>query len=240
MKKNLQEVRALLFDVFGTVVDWRSSVIREGERLGRVKCLAVDWAAFADGWRAGYPRAMDLVRSGALPWQSIDSLHRRILDELLAQFGIAEAFDEREREALNYVWHRLAPWPDTVAGLKRLKGKLVIGTLSNGNVALLVDMAKHARLPWDVVFSAELFRHYKPDPHVYLGAVELLGLRPWEVMMVAAHKSDLDAAKRCGLKAAFVQRPLELGAKGRKDVKAEARFELNVRDFGHLAERLGA
>jgi 2-haloacid dehalogenase len=240
MKKNLQEVRALLFDVFGTVVDWRSSVIREGERLGRARRLAVDWAAFADGWRAGYPQAMNLVRSGALPWQSIDRLHRRILDELLARFGIAEAFDEREREAFNRIWHRLAPWPDAVAGLKRLKRKFVIGTLSNGNVALLVDMAKHAKLPWDVVFSAELFRHYKPDPEAYLGAVELLGLRPWEVMMVAAHKSDLNAAKRCGLKTAFVQRPLELGAKDRKDVKPEARFELNVRDFGQLAERLSA
>jgi 2-haloacid dehalogenase len=240
MKKSLQDVRALVFDVFGTVVDWRSSVIREGERWGRAKRLDVDWAAFADGWRAGYPQAMELVRSGALPWQSIDRLHRRILDELLARFGIASAFDDCEREAFNHVWHRLAPWPDSVSGLKRLKRKYVIATLSNGNVSLLVNMAKHARLPWDAVFSAELFRHYKPDPRAYLGPVELLGLRPWEVIMVAAHKSDLDAAKRCGLKTAFVQRPLELGPKGRKDVKPEARYDLNARDFAQLAERLGA
>lgn len=240
MREHLSEVRALVFDVFGTVVDWRSSVIREGERHGRAKRLAVDWDAFADAWRAGYPRAMDQVRSGALPWQSIDRLHRRILDELLVEFGIADAFDDDARTSFNLVWHRLAPWPDAVAGLKRLKRRFVVGTLSNGNVALLVAMAKHAKLPWDVVFSAELFHHYKPDPEVYLGAVELLGLRPWQVMMVAAHKSDLDAAKRCGLKTAFVQRPLELGARGRNDVKPESRFDLNVRDFGRLAERLGS
>jgi 2-haloacid dehalogenase len=232
-------VKALVFDVFGTVVDWRTSVIREGERRGRSKRLAVDWAAFADAWRAGYPAAMDLVRTGALPWQNVDRLHRRILDELLARFGVAAAFDEAERQDFNRVWHRLRPWPDVVPGLRRLRRAYVIGTLSNGNVSLLVDMARYAKLPWDVVLSAELFRHYKPDPQAYLGAVELLGLRPYEVMLVAAHKSDLDGAKRCGLKTGFVQRRLEYGPRGRKDVKAEVRFDLNARDFLQLAERLG-
>jgi 2-haloacid dehalogenase len=215
-------------------------VIREGQRRGRAKRLQLDWAAFADSWRAGYPKAMDMVRSGALAWQNIDRLHRRILDELLDEHGIGEAFDEAEREDFNRVWHRLTPWPDSVNGLRRLKKRLVVGTLSNGNVSLLVDMARHAKLPWDVVFSAELFHHYKPDPQAYLGAVELLGLRPYNVMLVAAHKGDLDAAKRCGLKAAFVQRPLEFGEQARKDLKPEARFDLNVRDFHQLADRLGA
>lgn len=239
MRQSLEEVQALVFDVFGTVVDWRSSVIREGQRRGRAKRLKLDWAAFADSWRAGYPKAMEMVRSGALPWQNIDRLHRRILDELLAEYRVGEAFDEAEREELNRVWHRLAPWPDAVGGLRRLKKRQVIGTLSNGNLSLLVDMARHAKLPWDVVLSAELFHHYKPDPQVYLGAVELLGLRPYNVMLVAAHKSDLDAAKRCGLKTAFVQRPLEFGDRGREDLKPEARFDLNVRDFLQLADRFG-
>jgi 2-haloacid dehalogenase len=238
LKQALQEVKALVFDVFGTVVDWRASVIREGERNGRKKRLEIDWGAFADAWRAGYPAAMDLVRTGALPWHNVDRLHRRILDELLAQFGVDAAFDETEREDFNRVWHRLKPWPDVVAGLRRLKRAYVIGTLSNGNVSLLVDMAKHAKLPWDVVFSAELFRHYKPDPQAYLGAVELLGLRPYEVMLVAAHKTDLDGAKRCGLRTGFVARPLEYGPRRRQDVTHEIRFDLNVRDFHQLARRL--
>ncbi|MCX7891215.1 MAG: haloacid dehalogenase type II [Burkholderiales bacterium] len=240
MRKALAEVKALAFDVFGTVVDWRGTIIREGRRLGAAKRLVVDWAAFADGWRAGYAPAMDRVRRGELAWTPVDALHRMILDDLLAQFGIAAAFDEAERSHFNRVWHRLKPWPDAVAGLKRLKKRFVIATLSNGNVALLVDMAKHAKLPWDAVLSAELFRHYKPDPQVYLGACELLGLRPWQMMMVAAHKSDLDAAKRCGLKAAFVQRPLEFGPGARKDLKPEPRFEVNAKDFIDLAKKLGA
>jgi 2-haloacid dehalogenase len=240
MKKTLGEVKALTFDVFGTVVDWRGSVIREGRRLGAAKKLKVDWAAFADGWRAGYAPAMDRVRRGELPWMPIDALHRMILDDLLAQFLIADAFDEAERAHFNLVWHRLKPWPDAVAGLRRLKKRYVIATLSNGNVALLLDMAKHSKLPWDTILSAELFHHYKPDPQAYLGACELLGLRPWQVMMVAAHKTDLDAAKRCGLKAAFVQRPLEFGPKVKKDVAPEPRFEVNAKDFLDLAKKLGA
>ncbi|MGW8271650.1 MAG: haloacid dehalogenase type II, partial [Burkholderiales bacterium] len=210
MKNPLRGVRALVFDVFGTVVDWRGSLIAEGRRLGRAKRIDVDWAAFADAWRAGYRPAMARVRSGALGWTPIDALHRMILDELLERFAI-RGLSEAEIEHLNRVWHRLKPWPDARAGLRRLKRDVVIATLSNGNVALLTNMAKYAGLPWDCILSAELFNHYKPDPETYLGAARLLGCAPQEVMMVAAHKDDLRAARACGLRTGFVARPQEYG-----------------------------
>ena len=237
MRAKPPAVRALLFDVFGTVVDWRGSIIREGRALGRSKKLRVNWAAFADAWRAGYRPAMVRVRSGELPWTTIDRLHRMILGDLLRQFGIAK-LSEGEIEHLNRAWHRLQPWPDARRGLARLKRGYVIGTLSNGNVGLLVDMAKHARLPWDCVLSAELFRHYKPDPEAYLGAAQLLGLAPREVMMVAAHKDDLFAAKACGLATAFVRRPREYGPTARADLKAERAFDVDAADFLDLAAQL--
>jgi len=230
-------VKALVFDVFGTVVDWRGSIIREARRAGRRKGQSADWEAFADAWRAGYRPAMDRVRrSGS--WIKLDDLHRMILDELVERFGLR--FSERDKRDLNAAWHRLSPWPDAVRGLERLKRRYLIGTLSNGNVALLVDMARHARLPWDCVFSAELFRHYKPDPEVYRGAAELLGLTPRDVMLVAAHKDDLAAARRCGLKSAFVRRPLERGPTSRPDLAADPRCTINADDFLDLARRLGA
>ena len=238
MKTGLKEVKALLFDVFGTVVDWRGSIIAEGRALGRKKRIKADWAAFADGWRAGYAPAMERVRRGDLPWASIDVLHRMILVELLAKFGIDE-LSEVEKDDLNRVWHRLKAWPDSVQGLVRLKKRYAVATLSNGNMALLVDMAKHAGLPWDCVLSAELFHHYKPDREAYLGAVRMLGLRPGEAMMVAAHKSDLDAAAAAGLRTAFVARPDEFGDPATYDAKPEKRFDLNVKDFIELAQKLG-
>jgi 2-haloacid dehalogenase len=237
MPSPARELRALVFDVFGTVVDWRGSIIGEGRRLGRAKRLRVDWPAFADAWRAGYRPAMARVRSGELGWTSIDALHRMILDDLLRQFRIA-GLTEAEKDHLNRAWHRLKPWPDARNGLARLKRGFTIGTLSNGNVALLVNMAKHARLPWDCVLSAELFRHYKPDPEAYLGAARLLGLAPRQVMLVAAHKDDLFAAKACGLRTAFVRRPLEFGRHVRTDLRAERAFDFNVDDFLELAARL--
>lgn len=237
MSARLGAVKALVFDVFGTVVDWRGSLIAEGRRLGRARGLRVDWAAFADAWRAGYRPAMARVRAGALPWTSIDALHRMILDELLPRFGIA-GLDEAGIDHLNRAWHRLRPWPDARTGLRRLKRTRVISTLSNGNVALLTNMAKHARLPWDCILSAELFHHYKPDPEAYLGAAAILGLAPHEVMMVAAHKDDLRAARACGLATAFVARPMEYGPDVRVDRKPEPSFDLNVRDFNALAARL--
>jgi 2-haloacid dehalogenase len=237
MRGKAPTVKALVFDVFGTVVDWRGSIIREGAILGRQKRLHVDWAAFADAWRAGYRPAMARVRSGELPWMKIDDLHRTILDGLLKQFSI-RGLSEAEIDHLNCAWHRLRPWPDARRGLARLKRAHTIATLSNGNVALLVNMAKHARLPWDAVFSAELFRHYKPDAETYLGAAQLLGLAPDEVMMVAAHKDDLHAAKACGLKTAFVRRPLEYGPKARTDLKPERAFDFNAGDFLDLSNQL--
>ncbi len=242
-----RQVKALTFDVFGTVVDWRGSIIAEGRKLARRKqrgggwsgpVMAADWAAVADAWRAGYRPAMDRVRRGELPWTSIDGLHRMILDELTARFRI-EGLTAAEKADFNRAWHRLAPWKDSVAGLKRLKKRYVIATLSNGNVALLTNMAKHGGLPWDCILSAELFGHYKPDPEAYQGAARLLGVEPGEVMMVAAHKEDLDAAARAGLRTAFVQRPLEFGDPARKDVAPERRFDVNAKDFVDLARRLG-
>ena len=174
---SLAGVKALAFDVFGTVVDWRGSIVREGAKWGKAKGLNVDWGKFADRWRAGYAPAMDKVRKGTLPWMKLDALHRLILDELLPEFHI-EGLTEAEKDHWNRVWHRLTPWPDAVAGLARLRKKFVLATLSNGNVSLLVEMAKAAGLPWDTVLSAELFHHYKPDREVYLGAADLLGCQP--------------------------------------------------------------
>ena len=231
--------RALIFDVFGTVVDWRGSILRECRALGRKKKLAVDWDAFTDAWRAGYKPAMARVRSGELPWMNIDQLHRMILDELLARFSIG-GLTEDEIGHLNRVWHRLDPWPDARRGLALLKRRHVIATLSNGNVSLLVNMAKHGRLPWDAVLSAELFHHYKPDPESYLGAAAMLGFEPAQVMMVAAHKDDLRAAKRCGLRTAFVRRPREKGPKVELDLAADRAFNYNSDNFLDLADQLGA
>jgi len=230
-------VKALAFDVFGTVVDWRGSIIREGRLLGRRKKIRADWAAFADAWRAGYRPAMARVRSGDLPWTRIDDLHRMILDGLLERFGL-RGLNEVELDHLNRVWHRLEPWPDARTGLARLKRRHVIATLSNGNVALLTNMAKHARLPWDCILSAEVVRHYKPDPETYLGAADLLGVKPQELMMVAAHKDDLRAARACGLKTAFVPRPKEYGPAVKVDTTREPEFDIHARDFNDLAGQL--
>ena len=228
------QVRALVFDVFGTVVDWRSSVAAEVRALG----WPVDPAAFAGAWRAGYVPAMQAVRDGRLPWMHIDALHRRILDALLAERGLAPP--EAEVAELNRVWHRLAPWPDSVAGVQRLKAQFPVCTLSNGNVSLLLDMARHAGLPWDSIFSAELFGHYKPDPEVYLGAARLLDVPPEQVLMVAAHPSDLRAAAACGLKTAYVPRPLERGPGGVMEPWTPGEFDVVAEDFMALATALGA
>ena len=235
--QRIPNVRALTFDVFGTVVDWRSSLIREGEALGRSKGLEVDWALFADSWRDGYGPAMNRVRTGDLPWKTIDELHRMILDELIERFGI-EGLSEPEKDNLNRAWHRLTPWPDAVKGLSRLRSKYVVASLSNGNVSLLKNMAEHAGLPWDIVLSAELARRYKPDPEVYLKAAELLELAPEAVMMVAAHKGDLRAAATAGFRTAFVPRPLERPNR-RIDLSYDRAFDVNARNFLDLADQLG-
>lgn len=236
------EVKALIFDVFGTVVDWRGSIIKEGEELNRAKGWQVDWGRFADEWRGRYVPSMQQVAKGELPWTKLDELHRMSLETLLPQFGLT-ALSEAEKEHLNRVWHRLLPWPDAVEGLQRLKQKYIIATLSNGNVSLLVEMAKFAGLPWDCVLSAELARAYKPDPRSYLSAVEFLSLTPAEVMMVAAHANDLEAAKGQGLKTAFVFRPLEYGptpAHPPVMPTTESGFDYLSTDFLDLAQQLGA
>lgn len=235
-----KNVRALTFDVFGTVVDWHGSVARAVRALAREKGLPVNAVKFAEAWRAGYRPAMDRVRSGELPWTKIDVLHRMILDDVLANFGIAQALNEAEKQDLNRVWHRLKPWPDSARGLRRLKRRYIIATLSNGNTGLLVNMAKNGDLPWDCIFSSETFHHYKPDPETYLGAAELLDLTPGEVMMVASHKHDLRAAARCGLATAFIQRPHEYGRNKNPDLAPEAEFTVNAANFLDLADQLEA
>ena len=227
-------IKALVFDVFGTVVDWRGSIIREVQATWP----GVDAPAFADAWRAGYVPAMNRARRGEIAWTNIDGLHRGILDEIRPRFGLGD-LSEPEVDALNRAWHRLNPWPDVVAGLQRLKARHVISTLSNGNVALLVDMAKHAGLPWDCVLSAELFQHYKPDPETYLGAARLLCLPPEQVMMVAAHNHDLKAAQKLGLKTAFVARPSEYGPLQKYDFDATGEWDIVTMDFGGIADRMG-
>lgn len=229
-------LRALAFDVFGTVVDWRSSIIAELQSFGVRHGLQRDWASFADAWRAGYAPAMDRVRRGELPWTRIDDLHRAILVDLLGDVAVAES----DIDELNRAWHRLVPWPDSVAGLQRLKQRFVITTLSNGNVSLLTNMAKGAGLPWDCVISAELFGHYKPDPEAYLGCARLLDVAPHELMLVACHPSDLRAARESGLRTGYVVRPLEQGSGRPLPEIADAEFDVMAHDFIDLAHRLGA
>ena len=232
-------IQALTFDVFGTVVDWRGSVAREAERLLGPKGHALDWGGFADDWRARYVPAMAKVSRGARPFVILDELHRENLVELLAEWGITD-LSAAETGELNLAWHRLDPWPDALPGLRRLKQDFVIATFSNGNVSLLVDMARRAGLPWDFVFSAELFRHYKPAPECYLGAVELLSLTPPEVMLVAAHNDDLRAAADLGLATAFVARPGEHGPDQQRDLAPAGEYTCTAADFEELATTLAA
>jgi 2-haloacid dehalogenase len=228
-----QAPAVLAFDVFGTVVDWHGSIVRELAALDP----QVDGDAFALAWRAGYQPAMARVRSGELGWTRIDELHRMILDEILPRFGL-EHLSQDERAHLNRVWHRLDPWPDAVAGLTRLKARYTIAPLSNGNIGLLTHMAKRAGLPWDCILSAEVFRAYKPDPATYLGVARVFDLAPEQVMLCAAHHDDLAAARACGLRTAYIERPLEFGAGHIKDVSPQPGNELHARDIAHLADLL--
>lgn len=228
-------VSALLFDVFGTVVDWRSSINREIELLGGKNGFTIDWNQFSNDWRAGYKPAMDRVRRGELPWMNIDGLHRLILDQLLVKYKLTH-ISEGDKKHLNKAWHRLAPWDDSVEGLTKLKQKYVIGTLSNGNISLLVNMAKSAKLPWDCILSAELFGCYKPDRRTYEGGAELLGLPKDRVMLVAAHKDDLDSAMKYGLKTAFIPRPHEYSEK--TDITFEKKYDFNANSFLDLFDQL--
>jgi 2-haloacid dehalogenase len=226
--------RILAFDIFGTVVDWHGSIAREVSAL----YPQVDGDAFALAWRAGYQPAMQRVRSGELGWTRIDDLHRLVLDGMLPHFGLAH-LSEDQRQHLNRVWHRLEAWPDSVEGLTRLKSHFTICTLSNGNIGLLTNMAKRAGLPWDCILSAEVFRAYKPDPATYLGVAATFDAAPNEVMLVAAHQDDLNAARACGLQTTYIERPLEFGAGQVKDVSPDPANSFHARDLLHLADQLG-
>jgi 2-haloacid dehalogenase len=239
VKTDISAVKALTFDVFGTVVDWRTTVSDEVSRLTKAKGVKIDGARFADAWRAGYKPTMDRIRRGELPWMNLDAVHRMLLDRLLGEFNVA-GLTEAEKDHLNRVWHRLTPWPDSVSGLGRLRKRFTVATLSNGNMALLTNLAKNAGLSWDCILSAELARHYKPDKEVYLMAADLLGLRPEQVMMVAAHKEDLRAAQSIGFKTAFVRRPLEFGPGAHPDLEPDPSFDILANDFNDLAGQLGA
>ncbi len=237
--RTVASVKALVFDTFGTVVDWRGSIIDEGSAWQKTKGLSVDWARFADRWRAGYAPSMDKVRKGEMPWTNLDLLHRTLLEDLLKEFHI-DGLSEAEKDHWNRVWHRLKPWSDSVAGLTRLKQKYTIAPLSNGNVALLADMAKHSGIPWDLILSAELARHYKPDREAYLIAPSLLELRPEEVMMCAAHTGDLTSARSFGLRTGFIYRPDEYGGTRQADKAKPGDFDVVSTDIVDLASKLGA
>ncbi|MGJ4900294.1 haloacid dehalogenase type II [Bradyrhizobium sp. HKCCYLS2058] len=236
---DLSMVKALVFDVFGTVVDWRTSLINDFTAWSKTRGIQGDWTALVDGWRGLYVGSMDEVRKHPeRGYVILDVLHRRSLETLVAELGIT-GLTEADLDHLTRGWHRLHPWADSVAGLTRLKSKYIIAPLSNGNVALLTNMAKFAGLPWDLILSAELFAHYKPDPETYLGAARLLGLAPGEVMMVAAHNNDLEAAQRYGLKTAFVARPTEYGPLQSRDFDATGAWDIVADDFNGIADRLG-
>lgn len=230
---------AIVFDTFGTVVDWRGSLIAELTAFGEARKIKGDWAGLVDAWRAAYRPSMQRVRTGEVPWTPLDDLHRESLDRLVAELGIT-GLSEEDLRHINRGWHRLKPWPDSIPGLTRLKQRFIIGPLSNGNVALLTNMAKSAGLPWDMVFGADLFAHYKPDPETYLGVVRLLDLEPGQVMMAAAHNGDLAAARKCGLLTAFFPRPTEYGPNQTRDYKADAAWDIIATDIEDLATQLGA
>jgi 2-haloacid dehalogenase len=234
---DMTQIQALTFDVFGTVTDWRSTIIHEGAVWGAQKEITLDWARFADDWRGGYEPAMQRVRTGQLPWLNIDRIHRLILDDLLVKYQIT-GLTEAEKDHWNRVWHRLELWPDVLTGVERLRQRFVVAPLSNGNIALLTNMAKQADLRWDCILSAELARHYKPDPEVYRTAAELLGLAPQQVMMVAAHNHDLKGAQAVGFRTAFVHRPTEYGPSQTTDLVPDPSFDLVARDFHELADRI--
>ncbi|GGC77661.1 haloacid dehalogenase type II [Undibacterium terreum] len=235
MTDNLSSnIKVLAFDIFGTVVDWYGSIAREVDAMH----LGVDGDKFALAWRAGYVPAMQRVMLGELGWTLIDDLHRMILDQMLADFKITN-LSEAQKRHLNKVWHRLDPWPDSVAGLQRMKSAFTICTLSNGNIGLLTNMAKHAGLPWDCILSAEVFKKYKPDPATYLGVSQVFDVPPEQVMLVAAHQSDLDAARACGLRTAYIERPLEYGSKQMKDVSADSNNTFHAGSLIELADQLG-
>ena len=229
---------AIVFDTFGSVVDWRTSLITELTAFGAGRKIEADWTGLVDAWRAAYHPSMMRVRKGELPWTRLDDLHRASLDKLVADRGI-KGLTEADLVHMNLGWHRLHPWPDSIPGLTRLKTRFIIGPLSNGNVSLLLNMAKHASIPWDMIFGSDLFQHFKPDPETYLGVAKLLGLEPGQVMLGAAHNNDLLAAQSCGLMTAFFPRPGEYGPNQERDHKPDGDWDYVAKNIEDLADQLG-
>ena len=228
--------KILAFDVFGTVVDWHSSIVREINQLGLKN---IDPAKFARRWRQGYAPSMAKVTSGEWPWMILDDLHLKILRNVLKEFDVVDLSDEQILH-LNRCWHRLTPWPDSSEGLYLLKQNYTICTLSNGNMGLLSNMAKAGNLPWDCILSSEVFRQYKPHRDVYLGAAKIFDVNPNEVMLVAAHQNDLVAARECGLQTAYIERPFEFGVDQEKDVSPCSKNDIHASNFIDLAQTLNA
>ncbi len=242
---SLSRVSTVIFDTYGTVVDWRSSVIAEGRALAERKGGSlgvpggVDWEAFTDAWKATYRPYMDQVSGGERPWTTNDALHRQRLDEIVDEFGI-EGLSEQDLADFNRAWHRLRPWPDSIPGLVRIKAKHPIGSFSNGNLLLLANMANHSGIPWDFIISSDLFRHYKPDPEIYLGAIELLGGEAESILLVAAHNYDLANARKHGMKTAFVLRPTMFGPNQDTNLEAEDDWDIITDSIEGVAGALGA
>lgn len=233
-------LRALVFDVFGTVVDWRGGVAREARPFLARHAPRADPAAFADAWRRRYQPAMEDVRSGRRGFVRLDVLHRENLEAILPEFGIdPAAVSKPELDELNLAWHWLDPWPDAVPGLTRLRQRYILAPLSNGNIILMIDIAKRAGLPWDAILGAEVAQAYKPQPEAYLRTAEILALRPEQVCLVAAHNNDLAAARACGLKTAFVPRPREHGPNQRTDLQPDQDWDVVATDFVDLGRKLG-
>jgi len=233
-------LKAVVFDTFGTISDWRGSITRKGEALAKKKGIdGVDWDAFARAWRAGYRPGLAKVISGEREWTPIDTIHRERLEEILPQFGLGNAFNEDEKADMNLWWHRLDPWPDSIPGLNRIKAKYLISPLSNGSLTLLTTMAKRAGLPWDFVFSSDMPKAYKRDPKVYRNAVELLGIEPHELMLGAAHNDDLEAARTEGLRTGYINRPYEYGVDQVKDFDADSDWDIIADSVEDMANKLG-
>jgi 2-haloacid dehalogenase len=229
---------AIVFDTFGSVVDWRTSLIDDLTAYGTSRGVTADWAALIDAWRGAYQPSMARVRKGELPWTRLDDLHRGTLDRLVAEFAI-QGLTEDDLVHINLGWHRLRPWKDSVPGLTRLKSRFIVGPLSNGNVSLLLNMAKYSGIPWDMIFGSDLFGHYKPDPETYLGVARMLNLEPGQVMMAAAHNGDLAAARNCGLMTAFFPRPTEYGPLQKLDYAADQDWDIIAADIEDMADKLG-
>jgi 2-haloacid dehalogenase len=230
-------VKALFYDVFGTLVDWRTSIAREAETMLKPRGFALDWPAFADAWRGEYQGAMEEVRAGRIPFCKLDVLHRRNLEITLKKFGVATLGEDDKRE-LNLAWHRLDAWPDVPPGLARLKRNYLLAPVSNGNVSLMVDLARRNNLPWDAILGAEIAGDYKPKPRVYLASAEAFSLPPEACMMVAAHSGDLAAAAKTGLRTAHIARPNEKG-QGHGEAAPTVPVDYAAKDLGDLATQLG-